>query len=194
MLKNIKSAYIIKYITNYLDEKRKLILVMKNKALQHKINIGIINYQILSNLYNTTYFKSKDEDCKIKRGINGKNKEYDSITNQLIFEGTFLRGKRNGKGKEYDHLLNILYEGEYKNGKKNGKGKEYYNNNNYHVNKDTDLKLKFEGEYINGKKWTGKGYDFNKKLIYEIKKGKGLIKNYNVISSKFFSFSVSKSI
>ena len=36
----------------------------------------------------------------------------------------------------------------------------------------------FEGEYLEGKKWTGKGYDINKNLIYEIKSGAGLIKEF----------------
>ena len=31
--------------------------------------------------------------------------EYDSVTAELIFEGEYLNGKRNGKGKEY-----IIYD------------------------------------------------------------------------------------
>ena len=37
----------------------------------------------------------------------------------------------------------------------------------------------FEGEYLNGNKWNGKGYDAKNNLIYEIKDGKGLIKEYD---------------
>jgi len=77
-------------------------------------------------------------------------------------------GKKNGKGKEIiidtDYLI---YEGEYLNGRRNGKGKEYYQNG----------KLKFEGEYLNGKKWNGNGYDINGNIEFEIKDGKGSIKD-----------------
>ena len=55
------------------------------------------------------------------------------------------------------------------NGKRNGKGKEYNNNNNGY--------LIFEGEYLNGKKWNGKGY-YDNNILYEIKNGKGYIKEY----------------
>ena len=64
-------------------------------------------------------------------------------------------------------LLN--YEGEYLNGKRNGKGREYEKN---HLSN-----LIFIGEYINGKKWNGKGYN-NNNIIYELKNGKGYIKEY----------------
>ena len=39
--------------------------------------------------------------------------------------------------------------------------------------------LRFEGEYLKGKKWNGKGYDCNGNEDYEIKNGKGKIKEYN---------------
>ena len=32
------------------------------------------------------------------------------------------------KEKKYDYVSNVIYEGEYLNGKRNGKGKEYYLN------------------------------------------------------------------
>ena len=54
------------------------------------------------------------------------------------------------------------------NWKRNGKGKEYYKDN-----------LKFEGEYLNDLQWNGKGYDPSNNLIYELKDGKGLVKEYN---------------
>ena len=81
---------------------------------------------------------------------NGKGKEYKH--NEIIFEGEYLNGKRNWKRKEYDELGILIYEGKFLNGKRNGKGKEYYYDN----------KLKFEGEYsyderINGKKYNDKG-------------------------------------
>ena len=78
--------------------------------------------------------------------------------------------KKNGKGKEYDHNGNLIYEGEYLNGLRNGKGKEY--NVNY---KD---KLAFEGIYYNGLKWEGKKYSENNEYIFQLKAGKGLIREY----------------
>ena len=73
---------------------------------------------------------------------NGKGlvKEYDNYCN-LIFEGDYLNGERNGKGKEYNKCGDLLFEGEYHNGKREGKGKEYFRN-----------ELIFEGEYLNGKR------------------------------------------
>ena len=47
------------------------------------------------------------------------------------------------------------------NRKRDGKGKEYYNNGH----------LRFEGEYLNGKWWSGKGYDNNNNISFEIKDG-----------------------
>ena len=36
----------------------------------------------------------------------------------------------------------------------------------------------FEGEYLIGKKWEGKGYDKLNNNVYELKEGKGLVKEY----------------
>ena len=77
----------------------------------------------------------------------------------------------NGNGfiKEYRFGL-LQYEGEYLNGERNGKGKEYYRFSG---------KLEFEGEYLNRKKWNGKGYGRNNNIEYELKNGKGLMKEYD---------------
>ena len=96
---------------------------------------------------------------------NGKGKEY--YFNQLVFEGEYKNGKKNGKGKEFKDGYKLVFEGEYKNGYKS-KGKEYYNNS----------KLYFDGDYISGVKCNGKGYDESGKIIFEIKNGKGKIKEY----------------
>ena len=34
--------------------------------------------------------------------------------------------EKNGKGKENDYKGNLVFDGEYLNGEKNGKGKEFY--------------------------------------------------------------------
>ena len=65
-----------------------------------KENINLIHYKFLSGKY-IIYEKE------------GKGKEYDGNSNDLIFEGEYLNGKRNGKGKEYDDEGNIFFEGEY---------------------------------------------------------------------------------
>ena len=113
--------------------------------------------------------KMKD---RLDNKLNGKGKEYDEL-GLLEFDGEYLNGTRNGKGTEY--ITGCLrYEGEYLNGEKHGKGKEYYFNGN----------LIFEGEYKNNLKWNGKGYYPSKpsnNLIYELKDGKGQIKEYIII-------------
>jgi len=68
-------------------------------------------------------------------GKNGIGREYLIRTNNLIFEGEYINGKKNGKGKEY-------YNDTELNEEKSGKKNEYYKN----------IKIKFEGEYQNGKK------------------------------------------
>ena len=73
--------------------------------------------------------------------------------------------------KEYD-LINFgidRYEKEILIKKIDGITKEYYKNG----------KLKYEGEYFYGKKWNGKIYDYNNNKIYEIKNGKGFIKEFS---------------
>ena len=47
---------------------------------------------------------------------NGKGKEYNNNGN-LIFEGEYLNGKRNGKAKEYSYG-NLIFEGEFLNGQR----------------------------------------------------------------------------
>ena len=85
MLENIKSSYIVKIVFSYVDEKKKLKLVKCNKSLQRKIDISINNY---------IHFKGK----YIIYELNGIAKEYYD-NGELIFEGEYLNGKRNGKAK-----------------------------------------------------------------------------------------------
>ena len=54
-------------------------------------------------------------EFEIKDG-KGYIKEYDCL-GDLIFEGEYLNGERNGKGKEYN-FGKIVFEGEYLNGKR----------------------------------------------------------------------------
>ena len=148
-----------------------------NKSVQNRIDINIMNYKRFATKYIIFEEENKLKEYKIysdeliyegeylngKR--NGKGKEYGRY-GRLIFKGEYLNGKRNGKGKEYGSYGRLIFEGEYLNGKKNGKGKEFY-----------DDKIIFEGEYLNNKKWNGKGYDIDNNIIYELKNGNGSIKD-----------------
>ena len=123
-------------IISFIEEKIKLELIKYNKSLQSKFNISIINYKVFSGRYQII------EKNPINNIYHGKI--YNSYTDKIIFEGEYLKGKKNGKGIEYyeDKIHTIKYEGEYLNGKRNGNGKEYNNRGD----------LIFEGEYLNGKK------------------------------------------
>ena len=52
-----------------------------------------------------------------------------NINGKLIFQGKYLKGKRNGKGKEYDDYGALIFEGEYLKGKR-WNGKVFDNNGN----------------------------------------------------------------
>ena len=223
MIGKIKSIYFSRMIFSSLREKLKLDLIKYNKNLQKEFNISLLNYKIFSGKY--IIFED-----------NEYGKEYDAYNDNLIFEGEYLNGKRNGKGKEYKYGK-LIFKGDYLNGKKYGKGKEYddygsiksegeylygklwnwkrksYNTKNgiiYKIKNGNGIvkeygyignllfecqflngeitgrgkeysygKLKFEGEYLNGKKWNGKGYNKKNEIIFELKNGKGFVKEYD---------------
>ena len=141
MLNKIRSIYLIKIIFSFVDDGQTLKLIKYNKNTQNKININLINYRRFAKKY-IIY----DENKLVK--------EFCCLNNELIYEGEYSKGERNGKGKEYGKEGNIIYEGEYLNGKRNGKGKEY----------DEKGKLLFEGEYLKGKRFNVKYYGY--KTIY----------------------------
>ena len=122
------------------------------------------------------YSKNGNIIYELKDG-NGFVKEYD-IKSEILFEGYYKNGERNGKGTEYDKEYQILtFDGEYYNGKewngkkydingimmyelKNGKGLiKFYNKDN---------KLELEGGVLNGE-YNGiiKDYDYNGNLLVE---------------------------
>ena len=170
MLAKIKSKIILKKIFFNMKEVQKYRLINYNKNLQNMIEISLIDYRKFSGKY-------------IIHDEYGEVKEFNSYNDQLIYEGEYLNGKRNGKGKEYDSNGILCFEGEFVNGKRwKGKGKEYYDNGNiifegeylngeidgYGKEYDYDGKLYFEGEYLNGKRnGKGKEYDSNGKLYFE---------------------------
>ena len=98
-------APILKIIFSFINEKKKLNIIINNKKLQNKLEINIKNYKKISERY------------KIGER-NWKGKEY-NFKGELLFEGEYLNGKRwNGKGKEYNWNDELIFEGEYLNGKK----------------------------------------------------------------------------
>ena len=172
MYASIKSSYITIEIFTYLDPKRKLKMIRYNKTLQALLSIDIMKYKILSGRY-IIY----DTNEKLK----GKEYNLYNERNIMIYEGEYLNGKRNGKGKEYnDERGHIIFEGEYLNGKRNGKGKEYFY---YWYRCSLIKKLLFEGKYLSDKKWDGKIYDYKVEKEYELKDGKGYIKE-NISETK----------
>ena len=148
---NIKNGKGVEY-----KIKKDNILVFKGEYLNGKRNGKGREYYDNNNLkYQGEYKEGKiwngkgyDINGKLEFEVkdgNGKGKEYQICSGNIIFEGEYLNGIRNGKGKEYyndyDDLV-LKFEGEYLNGKE-WKGKEYYHHND---------ELKFENEYLNGKK------------------------------------------
>ena len=176
------SKYIIQKIFYFMNPKRIFKIAKYNKNLQNKLDLNINDFMEFSGRYIEYYEK-------------GKGIEYESLFDKVIFEGEYLNGERK-KGKEYDNEGIVLYEGEFSNGKRNGKGKEHYHkaylkfegeylngerwNGNAEEYRDFHFKRPiFKGEYKNGKKWNGKGYDLDNNIVYELKEGKGYVKEYN---------------
>ena len=118
------------------------------------------------------YDQNNQKMFEIENG-NGYIKGYIYNNDYSIFEGEYLNGEKNGNGKEYFNSV-LQFEGEYLNDKRNKKGTEYY----------IDFKSKkFEGVYFYGKEWDGKGYNKNNRIIYELKNGKGIVKEYCTVIS-----------
>ena len=166
MLENVKSHFFKKLIFSFMIEEVKLKIIKYNKNLQKELDISLINYKLYSNKY-------------IIYEENNIAKEYYIYNDKLIFKGEYLNGKRNGKGKEFGEYNRLLFEGEYLNGRRNGNGKEYDNN-----------KIIFEGEYLNGKKWSGKGYNNQGEIKYELKDGKGFV----IEGNELFDFFLKENI
>ena len=165
-MKEIKCNYIICNIFSFISDSTKLKFVIYNKQLQNILDINIINYSIFSGKYRIINEK-------------GDGIEYNIFNDEIIFEGEYLNGKRNGKGKEYNDKGKLIFEGEYLNGKRNGIGTEYHTNGN----------KKFIGEYKEGKKWNGKAYNYRECLISEFKEGKGFMEDYDERGSLIFDCS-----
>ena len=96
MLKKIRSTFILKKIFNHIDNKRKLQSIVHNKKLQQKLGLNLIDFRRVSG----RYIEER----------NGKTIEYNSYNHQIIFEGKYLNGKRNGEGEEYNEDGNLIFK------------------------------------------------------------------------------------
>ena len=119
-----------------------------------------INYEsyITNLLFVGDYIDDKSIKDKTKR--NGTGIEYHE--NKSIFEGEYKEGKIiKGKGKIYNNDGNLLFEGEYIDGKRNGKVIEYYENtdNDTQQKENSELLIKYEGYYTDDQK-NGEGKEF----------------------------------
>ena len=105
------------------------------------------------------------------------------------YTGKYSNGEFNGLGEEHCVMTAITYIGEFFNGKKSGKGKEYYQEQLifdgeylFGQRKKGIEYIKgikeYEGEYLLNKKYNGVGYDKNGKIIYKVKNGNGIVKEY----------------
>ena len=175
----ISSFEITKLIFTYIPENIKLNILFYNKNFQRKLGIDIEDIKKVSGRY-----KIVDDD--------GYGKEYSLITNNILFNGQYINGKKNGYGKEFFENKKLKYTGVYLDNNKfrghlydkNGtmmaitKGKTnelYYNGNS-----------KFIGEYYKNKKWNGKGYNALGNDEYEIKCGKGNVKEFNYFGNLIY--------
>ena len=185
---NGEEESLIKKIFSFMEKGKKLKTIKYNKFLQNKINVNIINYQIYSGRY--IIFETKI-----------KGKEYDGYTDDLLYEGEYLNGIKNGKGKEIKKVkispgensdyFNVIFEGEFLNGKK-WNGKEYFFDKHHDESPDVCYEISYlngkkngkqkifqnskeyiEIEYINGKLWNKKEFDSegNSKVLIENGKG-----------------------
>ena len=151
----IKSPFILEKIFNHFDIIKKLTTIIYNKAFQRKLKLDLIDYKRFSGRY--------------KKVHNDITEEYDSLTDNLIFIGQYLDGKRNGEGKEYNSKCDLIFEGIYMDGKKyTGKAKKYDDYNDQLILEyeysngiiDGEAKeydkysgeLLFSGQYLNGKR------------------------------------------
>ena len=98
----IKSKYIIKYIFNHINSRKKLKIILYNKELINKLEYNIEDYKKLS-----------EKEIRVEK--NGRGKEFIINSNIIIFEGEYTKGKRNGKGKEYYINGKLKCEGNYLN-------------------------------------------------------------------------------
>ena len=149
-----------------------------NRNIQNKLNLSILDYKSFFGTY--TIYEG-----------DGINREYYGYNDQILFEGEYLNGQRNGNGTLYNEDGVIIFEGKFLNGRKHGKGKEYnddgelifdgeFTNNQRKRGKEfVNGSLEYEGNYLFNKKWNGRGYDKNGNVVYVLHNGNGICREYN---------------
>ena len=165
MLRNIKCDFSIQYLFFHIFERRKYKIVKYNNSYKKILDLAIIDYKKFSGRY--IEYETKDKD---------KGKEYDSFTNEIVFEGEYKNGERSGKGKEYDKFGNLIFDGEWKSGKRWNVKKylqysfmknELKEGKGYLREFSKQSINRYEGDYSNGER-NGKGKEyFSNELIFE---------------------------
>ena len=71
-------------------------------------------------IFEGEYLKGKkwNGNLKVYKLKNGKGFIREYYDSNLVFNGEYLNGERNGKGEEYDYGNKLIFEGEFLNGKK----------------------------------------------------------------------------
>ena len=177
MLANITSTIFHNLLFSHIFKNKELDIVKYNKNFQEKLGLSLKHYKIMSKKF--IIYEKKNY-----------GKEYLGVSGNLLYEGEFINGRRNGKGKEYDIQGQLIYEGDYKNGKKEGIGILYTNDNvpiyegefkngkrNGKGKTFKEGKIYFDGEFFNDGLYKGKIYK-NDKVIYELEEN-GIRKEYN---------------
>ena len=97
MWRKIRSNYLLKEILIYIGDRRKFNLIKVNKKIQEITGLNLIDFRRFSGKYIIEQY--------------GIVKVYNSYNDDLIFEGEYSNGRRNGKGKEYNEEGKLIFEG-----------------------------------------------------------------------------------
>ena len=177
LFEEIEQLYLSEYNSNNdksLKNQEKSKENLNKNTIKEKLKVNYNQINTIKDEKHNTKGSNLERFEKFKEKYGNKiYKEYNYLTGDLEYEGEYSNKKWNGIGKKY-YKNRLDYVGDYLNGKRNGKGEEY----NYNGN------LLFKGEYLDGKRWNGKGYNNEGNVEYELKEGKGIVKEYNWLNGK----------
>ena len=126
-----------------------------------EVNKNIKNDEIKKISTNNIIYTVDDKEIIGDENLNRYGKEYND-DGELIYEGWFKDGFRNGQGIEI-FTDGRNYKGEFQDGKRHGQGVVDFPNGD-----------KYEGEWKDGKVWNVKVYNKDGKMIYTWKNGVGV--------------------
>ena len=154
------------------------------KGLEYNMNKNLIfkGEYLKGKRWNGNGFYSINFMYELKNG-NGFVKEIiykitkveNLIEDDLVFEGNYLNGEKNGEGKEYTKQGDLIFKGKYLNGKKWNGIMCFKNNENFEIKNGKGLIKEylsnaiFSGEYLYGERY-GKGKEYyikSNKLKFE---------------------------